>query len=100
MHPVAQRDQMPGGGRAVPRVRDDFAFTRFAFTLPFTASIHARCATSVADEGTAAKYLARQWLVDAMAGVNVSIYYDWADDCDDDGSDDCKTWNHAGDAKP
>ena len=38
---------------------------------------------SAASESGAAKFLARQWLVNAYAGVIISVYYDFLDDCTD-----------------
>jgi hypothetical protein len=40
-------------------------------------------ATGALSEADQARYLARQWLVNLAAGVNLSIFYDWRDDGDD-----------------
>jgi hypothetical protein len=37
-------------------------------------------AGDVPDDTTQAKYLARSWLVNAMSGIGLSIWYDWKDD--------------------
>jgi hypothetical protein len=50
---------------------------------PPNSSFHFNCgvSNSVADELGAARNLARQWLTNTYAGVVVSIYYDFIDDC-------------------
>ena len=45
---------------------------------------------SAATEAGAAKFLARQWLVNALAGVEISIYYDYLDDCTDGANRECR----------
>lgn len=45
---------------------------------------------TTATETQAARYLARQWLVNRLSGVGVSIYYDYVDDCDDPTSRECR----------
>ena len=39
---------------------------------------------------SAARLLARQFLSNAAAGVVASVYYDYVDDCDDDGDRECR----------
>jgi hypothetical protein len=45
---------------------------------------------ALSDEGLQAKWLARQWLTNALAAVNVSIFYDYVDDCDDASNRECR----------
>jgi polysaccharide biosynthesis protein PslG len=46
----------------------------------------------VPDEATQAKYLAREFLVNAMSGIGLSIWYDWRDD----GADPTNKQHHFG----
>ena len=50
---------------------------------PANSSLHFNCgvSNSVADEAGQARNLARQWLTNTLAGVLVSIFYDYIDDC-------------------
>ena len=59
---------------------------------PPNSSLRANCdvGNSVADEPGQARFLARQWLVNALAGVPISIYYDWSDDCDNPYDRECR----------
>lgn len=41
-------------------------------------------------EATAAKYLARMWLSNSLAGMPISIWYDWQDDCTDAADRECR----------
>jgi len=41
-------------------------------------------------EETEAKYLARMFLVNSLAGLPVSIFYDWQDDCIDPANRECR----------
>ena len=47
-------------------------------------------ASALADEALQAKWLARQWLTNALAAVNVSIFYDYVDDCADASDRECR----------
>ena len=47
-------------------------------------------AAALADEAHQARWLARQWLLNGMSNINISIFYDYVEDCDDAGDRECR----------
>jgi hypothetical protein len=53
---------------------------------PSTTASNCPADDSVADEARAGRLLARQWLSLRLGGTAIAIYYDFSDDCADEGS--------------
>ena len=75
-----------GRGASMPIISGEWGWTTCEAS-PNATNCPRAC---VADEGTQAKWLARQWLINTLAAVNVSIFYDYVEDCGDASDRECR----------